>query len=79
MNSLVLYSKSDNKETTSNDDSKKHETEKVEFHINLWKVKNGIIKVIPNLIFDFGIKFDSTITELCLFLPFRISKHGSFI
>ena len=75
MNSLVLYSKSDNKETTSNDDSKKHETEKVEFHINLWKVKNGIIKVIPNLIFDFGIKFDSTITELCLFLPFRISKE----
>lgn len=74
MNSLVLYCKSDNKEITSNYDPQQQKNEIVEFHINLWKVKNGIIKVIPNLIFDFGIKFDSTITELCLFLPFRISK-----
>lgn len=74
MNSLVLYCKSDDKETTSNNDSQQHKAETVEFHINLWKVKKGVVKVIPNLIFDFGIKFDSTITELCLFLPFRISK-----
>ena len=74
MNSLVLYCKSDDKETTSNNNSQQHKAETVEFHINLWKVKKGVVKVIPNLIFDFGIKFDSTITELCLFLPFRISK-----
>lgn len=78
MNSLVLYCKSGNINATSrdvkDDGSKQNEIGLVEFHINLWKVKNGVVRVIPNLIFDFGIKFNSRITELCLFLPFCISK-----
>lgn len=67
MNSLVLYCKGNEQSDNST----------VEFHINLWKAKSGIIKVVPNLIFDFGIKFDSNITELCIFLPFRIPEKNS--
>lgn len=48
----------------------------VEFHINLWKIKNGVIRITPSLIFDFGIKFSNDITELCLFLPFRVPSHN---
>ena len=78
MNSFVLYCKSGNINATSrdvkDDGYKQNEIGLVEFHINLWKVKNGVVRVMPNLIFDFGIKFNSRITELCLFLPFCISK-----
>lgn len=76
MKSLVLYCKSVPNVTLS-DKTKNVKTQQcntVEFHINLWKAKNGVVKIMPKLIFDFGIKFESTITELCVFLPFRISK-----
>lgn len=77
MKSLVLYCKSIPKDALCNtmDGKAPQYNNTVEFHINLWKAKNGVVKIMPNLIFDFGIKFESTITELCIFLPFRISKE----
>lgn len=77
MKSLVLYCKSIPKDALCNtiDGKTPLYNNTVEFHINLWKSKNGVVKIMPNLIFDFGIKFESTITELCIFLPFRISKE----
>ena len=77
MKSLVLYCKSIPKDALCNtiDGKAPLYNNTVEFHINLWKSKNGVVKIMPNLIFDFGIKFESTITELCIFLPFRISKE----
>lgn len=77
MKSLVLYCKSIPKDALCNtiDGKTPLYNNTVEFHINLWKSKNCVVKIMPNLIFDFGIKFESTITELCIFLPFRISKE----
>ena len=79
MKSLILYCKSNNNEVLSDDKKTVDETrqlkgETVEFHVNLWKTKNGVIRIKSSLIFDFGIKFDSSITDLCIFLPFRISS-----
>lgn len=78
MKSLVLYSKFSTSDIIDlKDKPKQIDKNEVELHINLWKIKNGIVRIKPNLVFDFGIKFDSTISELCLFLPFRIpKKHG---
>ena len=68
MKSLVLYCKSIPKDALCNtiDGKAPQYNNTVEFHINLWKAKNGVVKIMPNLIFDFGIKFESTITELAL-------------
>lgn len=80
MKSLVLYCKSRNniQESESKQEADKSwslDNRNVEFHINLWKTKNGVIRIKPSLIFDFGIKFNKDITELCLFLPFRIPSQ----
>lgn len=73
MKSLVLYCKYI--ETTNESTTEENvEKDSIEFHINLWKTKNGIVRIAPKLIFDFGIKFDSSIQQLCLFLPFQITK-----
>lgn len=81
MKSLVLYcnyskEKKEFEGKQEVDTCRLHDKNNVEFHINLWKIKNGVIRITPSLIFDFGIKFSNDITELCLFLPFRVPSHN---
>lgn len=73
MNSLALFCKL-NEDCL--DSAQQEKTNIVECHINLWKTKHGLIEIKPNIVFDFGIKFDSIINEICIFLPFHISKNN---
>lgn len=49
--------------------------EKLELHINIWKVETGHHCLNPNLYFDFGIKAKFRIEQLCLYLPFEIEEN----
>lgn len=52
----------------------KNNKEKLEFHINIWKVEKGHYKLKPKLYFDFGIKAKLKVGKLCLYLPFEIDE-----
>lgn len=80
MKSFVLYYSNNYNASTSSEELRGNEQAKqtrcnpFELHINLWKIKNGVLRVKSDLVFDFGVKFDSEIAKLCLFLPFKVSR-----
>lgn len=45
---------------------------KTEFHLNIWKVEEGILPMRPRFYFDFGVMFPKEYKQLCLYLPFNI-------
>lgn len=47
----------------------------VELHINIWKVKQGLIRIKDLLYIDFGIKFSSKCDKFLLYLPFKIKDN----
>lgn len=78
MRSIALYYKEhNNKEKNNNKENCElgnNNNEKLEFHINIWKIETGHYFLNPNLYFDFGIKAPFKIEQLCLYLPFEIEE-----
>lgn len=71
MRSIALYYKEHKYEELEH---KTNSKEKLEFHLNIWKVESGHYRLKPNLYFDFGIKAKFKIEKLCLYLPFEIEE-----
>lgn len=79
MRSIALYYK-EHKNKGEENDQENYElwdknNEKLELHINIWKVETGHYCLNPNLYFDFGIKAKFKIEQLCLYLPFEIEEN----
>mgnify|MGYP000445946676 FL=1 len=79
MRSIALYYKEHKNKGEENDQGNYElwdkNNEKLELHINIWKVETGHYCLNPNLYFDFGIKAKFKIEQLCLYLPFEIEEN----
>lgn len=47
-----------------------------EAHVNIWKVHVGTIFSSVKLFYDFGLKINPNIGDVCLFIPFEIQEKG---
>lgn len=57
MRSIALYYKYKDEDPNEKlEPEDKNNKEKLEFHINIWKVERGRYRLKPKLYFDFGIK-----------------------
>lgn len=75
MRSIALYYKYKDEDPNEKlEPEDKNNKEKLEFHINIWKVERGRYRLKPKLYFDFGIKAKFKVGKLCLYLPFEIDE-----
>lgn len=80
MNSFALSYKlrGENEDKNQSEKNKSDRSSKkiTEVHINIWKIQNCGIKSKTRFFFDFGVKLDPTIKDVCLFVPFEINERG---